>query len=964
MALWVAAFLISMTWLYSIHLYLYARPFAVVVLTVAGLVTFALALRKRVDLSKASMLWGVLIAPLLIGFLIAGFPFNFGPGLLILGLAGLLLCRVYRLSAVAAALLLAGAILTLQSLVYPLYFNYVAAKPYVPFLAGPVYALTRYLGIRTSLSDGVVYVQTMRNLWPFPTDWAKLALFPLLQLFIAAAIIMPLFGSGLKKGIGALWIFIIGMAYIIIRYALMLVLFTYLMYYVDYYDTAVWIDIFWSRSVTLLTFIPLLLILAKCFPLKRDGAALAAGFDLQPVSGRVLWRKLAAVCAVALGVHLLVAHLGYWDGGKPRTDAGGKTRESRILIDETHSNWEKTDRPYDTNWYGNESGYNYWSISELLGHYYKVDKNESITTAIRHYLKGLAFPASTQTMVACARRNKAPADVLRMLERMPDHKCSNWEDLAAAGRLTPELLANYDVVLLKNPTYPYSPAELDALVEFVRNGGGIFLMGEHTNVFGTSVPLNTLGRRFGFYFTYTSVFDMEQKFEQLWHVPELMPSPLVQNQRNFLYATSCSVERTGYFGPARNAAVGGGLWSLPIEYASGNFYPAVQLRTDMTFGPMIQLITSTHGKGRVIGFTDSTTFSNFSAQLPGKPELLLSSMTWLNRRNHLNWLNTFFLVASLLCFAGAIVACVGTPRHHGTRIAMLAVGVCVAAATMVMLTAITRRAYPLLQPQRPFTKVVFEKEFSEYEIPVSGFVKDQQKSFSIFYQWVLRLQYYPFLKYTLDEAIAENPDVLVMINPKNITPPGRDFVDHADNDRVLNVLVPKLHAFLNSGGKLLLMDDITNDRSFAHFIVEPLGMWLEGNRAAAPAMPGQQQSPPMQAMDADNRMICTVPTVMDPMYKTPTLLSINGDEMTPLIRTSNGKVVLASKKVGKGTLLVMSSSKRFCDTMMGYSQNNAPSADALSAFRLQYAMLRGLANNNIEEEIAKLATEAAKPVGR
>jgi len=117
MALWIAAFLISMTGLYSAHLHFYANHWATTALAVAGIATFALPLRKKVDFSRVSPAWGLLLVPLAVGFLILGFPQSFGPGLLILGIAALLLCRSYReLSALAAGLLLSGSILTLQAL--------------------------------------------------------------------------------------------------------------------------------------------------------------------------------------------------------------------------------------------------------------------------------------------------------------------------------------------------------------------------------------------------------------------------------------------------------------------------------------------------------------------------------------------------------------------------------------------------------------------------------------------------------------------------------------------------------------------------------------------------------------------------------------------------------------------------------------------------------------------------------
>jgi hypothetical protein len=892
MALWIATFLISMTWLYSVHLHLYPNYWATAILAAAGIVTFALALRKKIDLSSTSPLWALLILPLAIGFAILDFPQAFGPGLLILGLPALLLCRKYaRFSALAASLLISGTILTLQSLTYSLYFSYVAKDPHVPFLSSIIYPLVRFTGLRCSLSNGVIYIQTMRNNWPFHTSWASLALLPLVQMLVASAVVMPLFGGEPRKGARALWSFIMSMAYMIVRYALMLLLFTYLMYFVGYFDTDLWVTIFWNRALTALTFIPLVLIFAKAFPLRRTGETLEAGLQLEHFAPSQHLRKGLAVLAVALGVFFFVGYLGYWDSGK--------INKGRIILDEKHSDWEKSEIPFDITWYGNESTYNYAAMSKLLSYYYDLDKN---------------------------------------LDK----------------DLTKDVLEKYDILLLKNPTYPYTQEETEAILEFVEKGGGVFLMGEHTNVFGTSVPLNSIGRHFGFAFRFDSVFDMEEKFEQLWHVPKLMPGPLMQNQKDFLFATSCSIEPIDYFGPTRNAAVGPALWSLPIEYASGNFYPSVDLRTDMTYGPLVQLITATYGKGRAIGFSDSTTFSNFSTQLPGKPDLLLSSMNWLNHRNRWSLFNCIFFLLSLVFFAMAGAVVYQTPRHQGTRLAMVAVGVCVAALSMVLFTALTRSAYPMPQPKQDsdgvplrVPKVVFEKQYSEYEIPIGGFVKDQQKSYNMFYLWTMRLGFFPFLKDNFDDALAENPQVFVMINPTNITPAGRDFVDHADAKNVEDNVIPKLKKYVEDGGKLLLMDDVENEMTMSNMILRPFGMRLE--KGYAPA--GRGAAPATTLLNTAGQVIGTAPV---------TYTVVGGD---PLITTGSNKVVLARKKFGKGAVVVMGASKRFCDAQMGVSYSARPRANLMKVYFLQFAILRGLMNENpdaLDAELRRINEELAE----
>ena len=59
----------------------------------------------------------------------------------------------------------------------------------------------------------------------------------------------------------------------------------------------------------------------------------------------------------------------------------------------------------------------------------------------------------------------------------------------------------------------------------------------------------------------------------------------------------------------------------------------------MEFGVFLQMIGRAVGRGRVLGFTDSTVFSNFAAFHPGKAELFLASVEWLMRENRWRGLN-------------------------------------------------------------------------------------------------------------------------------------------------------------------------------------------------------------------------------------------------------------------------------------------------------------------------------------
>ena len=85
------------------------------------------------------------------------------------------------------------------------------------------------------------------------------------------------------------------------------------------------------------------------------------------------WRQvLAGLLACAASATMTAAML--WDPVGPR-------KEGRIVIDEYSPDpekvWERTDKPFDTEWYGNKSGYTYYCIYDYLRHFYDVRASRS-----------------------------------------------------------------------------------------------------------------------------------------------------------------------------------------------------------------------------------------------------------------------------------------------------------------------------------------------------------------------------------------------------------------------------------------------------------------------------------------------------------------------------------------------------------------------------------------------------------
>ncbi len=520
-------------------------------------------------------------------------------------------------------------------------------------------------------------------------------------------------------------------------------------------------------------------------------------------------------------------------------DPVGTRQAGRVAVDEYHSKWEPTDRPFDTEWYGHLSGYNYACIYDYCSRYFTMSR--------------LTAPLDEQT------------------------------------------LAGLDVLVLKVPTSPYTPGEIEAVMRFVRRGGGLLLIGEHTDVFGTGYHLNALARRLGFEFSYDCLFGIDSVFEQ-YYVPSFAPHPVVQHVRGMDFATSCSLRP---FQPWRGRSVitSTGLKNALADYHVSNFYPQAVDRAQMRYGAFIQLWAVRHGRGRVLAFTDSTIFSNFCTFEPGKAELMLGMLEWLNHRDR--WGN----VRPGLLLAGGLIWGWGMFRlRRRGELAGLAVAGCagLCALTLAAVRDIQRRAFPPPQPVRPFVRVTIDRTVCDGPLSKNGFIEGKNNGFGIFERWILRLGY--FLR--REQGIpALAGDLVVFLYPTRTS--SNDYLD-------------ALERYVAGGGRVLVLDSSENTNSTAAVLLKPFGLGLtmhpqpDGTVEPAAGLPAI----PVQAGKQTE----------------------GGTAFCHL----NGHPVATTTPHGRGSVTVLGIGARFVDVRMGVTGDVEPDAALRQVYDFQFGLLRRL----------------------
>jgi len=826
---WIGLALLSGSWLFGLSFFHHAQPWAFALLVVAGTV-----LLSALDLARPSRRVSALALVLAIPAVAwTSWPYRAAPLLMMGGLAlGVLPIprqwpRRWGMGAVAA-----GTVLAAQGLALWAYEAVTARSHELPqSLAHILYAVARLIGIDASLDGTSLALHTMREVHALGATWELLLDGPTWCFLIGGIVLWAV----LHRRPGDLGRFLLAVTlWIPVRAALVLGLVIHAALRTEYEEPLHLMGFFWNPFIYLAFLTGPVLLAARLVN--------AAGPDAYPscpkASGCLVRRRIAAL-VVGLGV-FGVTVASTWD-------PAGVRKAGRVMVDEHRSGWERTDRPYDTAWYGERSGYNYACIYDYGSRFYEMSRLDAAV------------------------------------------------DAAA--------LAGCDVLIIKTPTLEYAPErfapnrydanEIQAIKQFVASGGGLMLVGEHTNVFNTGLALNDIAHEFGFVYRYDCLFDIDTIFQQAYR-PAQVPHPIVQAVPSLGFAVSCSVDPG--CSPGRAVIRSTGLKSLGADYHASNFYPEVVDRASMRYGAFIQLWARRYGAGRVMAFTDSTIFSNFAAFEQGKPEILLGMIEWLNHRNGAVDPRWLVGLVSLAALAAGLVLSAG---HRPSWVLVAAVALSGWAVAGVGARELNRRGMPLPRPIRPYTHVAIDRTVCCGPLSESGFTAGREDGFGIFERWILRLGWFTS---RCKGPEAFGGDLLVYLYPtQTVTEPlRRDLAE-----------------YVSQGGRVLIVDSPGNPSSSANGLLLAFGMSIDHQTRLAAGVLRTDPNWPSVPVDSG--------------------LAVKGGLAFAWLADVP---VAATVRHGKGTVTVIGIGSRFCDAAMGVTGDVVPDDDLRRVFDLEFAILR------------------------
>lgn len=271
---------------------------------------------------------------------------------------------------------------------------------------------------------------------------------------------------------------------------------------------------------------------------------------------------------------------------------------------------------------------------------------------------------------------------------------TDYVSIIETDRITSSLLQDVSVFVVTNLNTSFTADEQTVIWEFVKHGGSLLVLGDHTNVGGIQTSLNELLAPVGISFRFDAALPLDDKFK--WATCYELPSSEITTGLTSLDQLQISV------GASLNITV----TSFPVvvgKYAlsdTGNHSAAdMAYLGDYTYnkgeqlGDLILVAGSYYGEGKILVFGDTSSFQN--SALPLSYPFIQRAITWLlsTKTTTIQILQIGF---SLFLIGGAILALVLLKRTNLT-FAVLPVALCVA---LLCTTAIN----PILVPDQTLTR--------------------------------------------------------------------------------------------------------------------------------------------------------------------------------------------------------------------------------------------------------------------
>lgn len=413
----------------------------------------------------------------------------------------------------------------------------------------------------------------------------------------------------------------------------------------------------------------------------------------------------------------------------------GERKSGRILIDDYYSNvWEPSAKPFTTNEYGRESVYNMWLGRKYLEHFYSVKVNE------------------------------------RPLQEKD--------------------LRETDVLVIKTPIYRLGDEAVEMIESYVRKGGGLLLVGDHTDLMGMTSHLNEISKRFGIQFRFDATYDLTTGHDNHSATLELFRPSISKQIADVRMMTTSTMEITPFL--VQPISWVRSSISDEADYSRPSFFGPMEVDLSDEYGCFVIGASRNVGDGKVAAICESTVFSNFAIFMSSRDEWLRRLVEYVNYKSNPfeNYIRIGALIFFFICF---FYGCLLIKRNLTARhFASISTGVLMGLWFGIVCTDWVSINVEYFNPNVPLPSMYFLKYGTQYNLPdpMAHYHGVDDDAYEAVYVNVARTGWMPHEIDRFTESISKSSP-LVLIRPQH------------------DVFSDTLLHWINDGGKVLIF--VSND---------------------------------------------------------------------------------------------------------------------------------------------------------
>lgn len=570
----------------------------------------------------------------------------------------------------------------------------------------------------------------------------------------------------------------------------------------------------------------------------------------------ILWRSSTLDFAVQIReimICIIIAICLYAFPNSVRWMSSSKI--NKVAIDESHGSWETTQVTFDTIDYGRDTVYNYALFRQCLESMYDV-------------------------------------------------------------RLLTEGITNIDadLLIIKTPVKFYSQEEKRVIENFVRSGGVLLVIGDHTNLFGHAMVINDLLDWTGLRLNSDAAISLATRhydFKPYWWNRH----HILHGINSIEFQTSATISAsTPYVFPF---IVGNQIVAEEADYSNDRFFGELTPDVSDRQPPLVLGAYSYVGDGKVILFGDSTIWSNFSF-FAATNEALLENLLY---SCHIMVGSTFRLLI-LFTVLGIFIMVYLFCRDwtHSLMIFLI-----VPALTFAWYGN-SLDAAGVLDTEGNGNRVFLDGIHSNVELraDIRKGTKDDLLDYSTFYAWLSRIGLFPRI---VKSYCYESPNIpVIIINP---------------DKPFSNFEIIQIDTYLRRGGHILLIDDpIFAPHSTADSLLEHFGIFykLEFSDSGTYDPEGPDLSENLLGIPFDILYDGKMSRGMLRTSKSGINYCLSGT--AALLVDEEGFVICGQKEVGNGVIVVFYRSSIFSEFIMGdVWGGKEPGETKLQIYNLAYSLV-------------------------